>query len=437
MNVRVREFVVERFGAESRSHGCAKRNALKRSTTNVAGIAALLCSSVVLAAEGPLVTVPHLAQPPVIDGAIDSREWLAATILPPLAREADGIAEGFRTRVHLGWTDDSLFVGIHHRRPPNAMLVDDPVRSLRELRNSDHVKITLPGTEGKKVELLVWGETVVLDGQPCESAGRMDAHAWQSEIRIPWSRLGGKRSELNIGVRLDEPSVTPEPQTLRARVQLDTRPVTFRFLDAAEFEGGHHQGAMAELINTDAQPKTARLDFFLTTPGGASRALTNTTVALPADARRRVRLAVPSIAGACRVTYDVVLDEKPYAMGEYAFETGGPVRVEVLKFFLLRGGVFVRSQLTVDALKSPGTNATVSVECALSDARTGKVLSTTSATADSKGSAEQFVNTEKLKPGPYEVLVTATRDGEVLAKRRVPLTKPETPKWWRPRRAKP
>lgn len=400
----------------------------------VASIALLLCSIASASSAEPRVTVPLLARSPVIDGTIDSREWIDATILPPLAREVDGITEGFRTRVHLGWTDDSLFVGIDHRRPPNAILIERNVGSVRELRNADHIAVALPGHNGKPHELLVWGEIALLDGQLCESAGEMDSHAWQSEVCIPWSQLGGKRTEMMIRVTLHEPSVTSEPQILRARLQFDARPVTFRFLEAAEFEGGYHQGVMAELINCDAQPKNARLDFLLAAPGEVSRALTNATIVLPADSRRRVRLAIPSTVGACRVTYGVSLDETPYASGEFAFEAGGPMQVEILKYFLWRGGVFVRSQLTGDAMKAGETNAATSVECVLNDGRTGKTLSTTRATADPKGGAEQFVDTEKLKPGPYEIVVTASREGIVQAKRRVPLIKPETPKWWKPRR---
>ena len=55
-------------------------------------------------------------------------------------------------------------------------------------------------------------------------------------------------------------------------------------------------------------------------------------------------------------------------------------------------------------------------------------------TGKSGAGVEQNLDMNALQPGPYVVKVTALREAQVLATRRVRFVRPEYPQWWMPRK---
>lgn len=383
-----------------------------------------------LHAAEPLTTIPLIGRAPVIDGAIDAKEWGVATVLQPLPRASDDISEQFATRISLAWSPDTLFIVLQHSRPALAPITDDP-------KAKDQLTITLTGPSGRKLTLHAWAGAARLEpddknaAPAWQQAGDADTRGWTVEVALPLNRLASRKELLDSGARLaielNEPSLGEGPHRLVHQIRFAQRRFAFRFLDACEFDNGSHQGVMAELVNADGEPVSVSVAMSVSPANGSPVAFTTEKLDLSGDSRRRIRLALPLTRGRFTTGYSLALNGSPFASGHFAFDGNGPLRVQVIPFFLWRGGVFVKSNLLND------TNA-VTYRCTLRAPSSDKPLAAAETQAKGSEAPEQFIDTSRLRPGPYLLTVTATRDGSELAERTLTFIQPEYPKWWRQRR---
>jgi hypothetical protein len=378
-------------------------------------------------AAEPLATVPLLDRAPVIDGAIGAAEWGGAAVLQPLTRTSDATIQDFATRVSLAWSPDVMFIAIQQERPPHAPMQDAS-------KSKDRLTITITGPSGKKLKLTAWAGASGLEPKDSaavpswQQAGSLSTHGWTTEIQLPLNRLGNRSDFLSSGAELEielrEPSLGAEPRRLAQRLRFVSRQLAFRFLDAGEFEGGSSQGCMVELVNADEQPAQVAIQMSVTPADGESKQFENANLKLPGDSRRRVRLTFPAARGRYQTRYQLAADGALFTGGEFAFDGGGPLQVEVVPFHLWRGGVFIKSRMAIE------TNS-VTYCCRLKKVGTTKSLTMAETTGKGNEIMEQFLQTSQLRPGPYLVTVSATRENSVLAERTITFIRPEYPKWWK------
>jgi hypothetical protein len=362
-----------------------------------------------------------------MDGAIHAEEWGGATVLQPLMRE--GSMESFSTRVSLGWSPDVFFIAIQHERPANTPM--QPASA-----SKDRLALSLTAPNGNQLKLGSWGGVGRLEpDDPAavpswKQAGTACTHGWTTEISLPLRRLGSRQEIVASGVTLEiellESSLGAKPNRLTTQLRFSERQLAFRFLEAGEFEGGANQGCMVELVNTDQQPANLSVRMDVSPIDGDGRRLETEKLLLPGDARRRIRLAFPATRGEYRVGYQFSLDGVSFANGGFGFHGGGPMQASLIPFHLWRGGMFVQSSL-------PGETNTITYAYSVKASRDTQSVVLGQTTGKGNETTEQFVPTSWLRPGPYILIVTATRDSAVLAERTIPFLRPEYPKWWKPR----
>src|SRR5215471_17678322 len=109
----------DRHGVGRRHHGAKGEREMKLAAFVIALAIALDSRAATTA------TIPHLLEMPTIDGVVNSREWNAASILPPLIEQAsNGVRGGQHTRIYLGWRDANLVIAIQHHKPRSATMVE-------------------------------------------------------------------------------------------------------------------------------------------------------------------------------------------------------------------------------------------------------------------------------------------------------------------------
>jgi len=395
------------------------------------------CLTALSSPAEPIVTIPLVDRVPVIDGTLDVQEWSGAAALPPLMAGTNNVS-GFDTRIFLAWSPETLFIAVQHQRRPQAPMANDP-------RSKDQLTITLSGPAEPKLQLVVWAGAARLepDNQKVapvwRHAGSSKLHGWTTEIAVPLPQLGSRESLLQSGAHLEielrEPSLGVGPKRLVQSLRFAERRLAFRFLGAGEFADEAQQGCMVELINADEQSANLSLKVAVVPENGETKRFETENLLLPGDARRRVRLAFPARTGLFHAEYQLAVDGSPHSAGNFRFFGSGPVRVELIPFFLWRGGVFIRSTPVRDA-GGPGTNdPPLSLDCQLSDPRENHAIKWREIVpANGQGATEQFVDTTKLRPGPYCITLTVRRGNELWAVKQVPFIRPEYPKWWKPRR---
>jgi hypothetical protein len=96
-------------------------------------VAVLLGIPGIALAEPPLVTVPHVAQRPVIDGEVSDTEWQGARTVALPARG------GMQTAVRIFWAEEGLYVAFVAEEPTPFSRERDPVEG--SLHQQDVVEI--------------------------------------------------------------------------------------------------------------------------------------------------------------------------------------------------------------------------------------------------------------------------------------------------------
>lgn len=389
-------------------------------------------------------TIPQVDKPPTVDGIMEAREWTSAAILPPLARSQDNVVQDNNTQVHLAWQGNTLYFGLEHHRPQYARDKSAPSKKppihADALQNSDHVELlfSLSNRETAKLvvsqqqSLLLANKTRVESGWSCKSSAT--EIGWQAEGQVPFALLGVKNFQegCELSVVRHEPSLDPNPYVLATRLRFNQETVACRFIEAGEYSDGWKQGGEIEIINAGAKPAKCSLAISLKGEGGEINRVVNSEINLPADSRRRYRLASSWQVGQFNLNYEIHQGTAALAAGQIAFTSGGPLRIELLPYFLWHGGIFVKAE----ALMLPGAAresqppANRDFTFKLLDPTTKKILAETSAKPDISGKVEGFLSTRKLPAGFYMVLAVVKVDGKTVALRKELIQKYPTPLWW-------
>lgn len=392
-------------------------------------------------------TIPQVDKPPTIDGIMEAREWTSTSILPPLARSQDNVVQDNNTQIHLAWQGSTLYVGLEHHRPQYARdksaPSEKPSISADASQNSDHVELlfsvsnqeTAKLVVSQRQSLLLVNKKRVEGSWLCKSS--VTEIGWQAEGQVPFAMLGVKNFQegCELSVVRHEPSLDPNSYVLATRLRFSQENVACRFIEAGEYSGGWKQGGELEIINAGAKPAKCSLVISLDGEGGEINRFTDSEITLPADSRRRYRLASSWQVGQFNLNYDIHQGSTALAAGRIAFTSGGPLRIELLPYFLWHGGVFVRAEaltLPRPAKESqPPINRDFTFK--LLDPTTKKILAETSAKPDISGKIEGFLSTKKLPAGFYMVLAVVKADGKTIALRKELIQKYPTPLWWSPK----
>lgn len=376
-----------------------------------------------------LFTIPTLADAPAVDGTVSEREWTGAALLPPAGRAADGVSPAHDTRVWMGWRDATLFLALRQQLPANApaMLAEpDPNEDIEAL---DRVELRL----GKETAIILRPALALLnpgkrkpdDGWTCRN--RAIRSGWEAEASIPFSLLGlpAQGGACPLSLRVYQFSRSPEPRRLDTGLVFSPAKLACRFVEAGEM--GKGQGVEVELINDDTAETACAVQLVLTTGKAAAGQLDEKQVKLAPNSRRKFRAATVSQAGIYRANASVAVNGQPFAAWWGAFEAPGPVRVNVVPFFLWRNGVFVQVEIR-DAARQ---FADLAVKLADVDGK--KILSEAAGRIGEDHRAEIFLSAKDVPAGDYLLLVEARDANGIFATSKQNLRRPPTPAWWRPR----
>lgn len=154
----------------------------------------------------PEATVPQMAQPPKIDGNVDRHEWLGATELGLMAVNTDGVDDGLKRRVFMGYDQERLYLAVQIERPDNAPPASAPADTGRvdSARGGDFFEAAFtPGRVLDKSFAFVlypngaFGDAknsaskdFSWDAAGLQTAAHLTDHGWEGELSVPWSDLG-------------------------------------------------------------------------------------------------------------------------------------------------------------------------------------------------------------------------------------------------------
>lgn len=157
----------------------------------------------------PEATVPQMPKAPAIDGKVDRAEWLGAAAVGLLAVNTDGVDDGLKRRVFLGYDQDRLYLAAQIERPVNALKPRMPAAGGRvdSAREGDFFEMAF--TPGRAMEnafaFVIYpngafgdaktptgGKEFSWNAAGLQVAANLTDTGWEGELSVPWADLGMK-----------------------------------------------------------------------------------------------------------------------------------------------------------------------------------------------------------------------------------------------------
>lgn len=152
----------------------------------------------------PVISVPMVSIPPVIDGVVDKKEWFSAAKISSLLDYYTGLKTEDRTFIYLAYDRENFYVGFQFERPQNALIPRADVTERDQGLGQDDVFEMLLDVEhghtryfdfGGNVKGIFWdgiGRPNVdkkWDGN-WQYKARTTDWGWEGEISISFKSLG-------------------------------------------------------------------------------------------------------------------------------------------------------------------------------------------------------------------------------------------------------
>ncbi|MBI2190431.1 MAG: hypothetical protein HYU36_00430 [Planctomycetes bacterium] len=196
-------------------------------------------------------------------------------------------------------------------------------------------------------------------------------------------------------------------------------------VQVGEFYRERVLGLELDLINRGPKARKVRVQADLA-QGDEILARTDDALEIPPNQRRGARLTHKNNFGKYRIQYRIMDDASGQALAKNAldFESGGPLQVDLLPFFLSRNGVLAKCRLDV-----PPDHRTFQWSGRMLS-ENGETRSQASRTAENL-EAELLLEARMLPSGKYRALIeVGDAQGVIFGRRTIPFIRPEDPPWW-------
>lgn len=328
-------------------------------------------------------TVPPLTTEVTVDGHVEVREWLGASMMGYSLEETTGVAIEDRTRVYFAYQEDQLLVAFVFHRPEHNLTpsLEDRFELTLDVSHDGQQPIVITGNHAELLKVIGTSQSDAL-----RYAARVTDLGWEGELVIPLRHRGGLPLPGTIwGVNLRRLDQTPlERQSglaytgrydhrihKFAHAMLGTQPAGVH-VQAGWLEQLQAQGAFIEVSNFSEEKLTLqaqgelrltqtsqRMPYFpliddATTDdlGQPNQVDVSDQARLAAEAYKQVasdqkvweipprqtrlfQVAGPTQTGHALASYELRQGEQLIAAGVTPFEVPDPLTLDIQSFFMV------------------------------------------------------------------------------------------------------